>query len=119
MSSGLEEMGGVRWELLGCLALAWVVVYFSLWKSVRVTGKVRRAFPKKKTFLFKNPNLKFQVVYFTATVPYLLLSVFLVRSVTLPGAWEGLRFFLEPRWDKMAEPKVRVQTFVILLLQPA
>ncbi len=51
MSSGLEEMGGVRWELLGCLALAWVVVYFSLWKSVRVTGKVRRAFPKKNIFI--------------------------------------------------------------------
>ncbi len=82
-------------------------------------GKSETRFSQKKPFLFKNPNLNFQVVYFTATVPYLLLSVFLVRSVTLPGAWEGLRFFLEPRWDKMAEPKVRVQTFVILLLQPA
>ncbi len=42
MTSGLEDFGSVRGELLGYLALAWVAVYFCLWKSVRTTGKVRR-----------------------------------------------------------------------------
>ena len=47
-----------------------------------------------------------QVVYFTATVPYLLLFVFLWRAVTLPGAMEGIIYFLTPQWDKMWDAKV-------------
>ena len=87
MTAGIEDMGSIRWELLGLLVLAWIIVYFCIWKSVKATGKV---------------------VYFTATVPYVLLFVFLGRGLTLPGAMEGLRFFLEPKWEKMLEAKVWV-----------
>eukprot|EP00095_Tigriopus_kingsejongensis_P003138 maker-scaffold438_size171652-snap-gene-0.42 protein:Tk03138 transcript:maker-scaffold438_size171652-snap-gene-0.42-mRNA-1 annotation:"hypothetical protein DAPPUDRAFT_203278" len=87
MTDGIHNFGTIRWELLGLLVLAWIIVYFCLWKSVKATGKV---------------------VYFTATVPYVLLIVFLVRGLTLPGAWDGIRFFLEPQWEKMMEAKVWV-----------
>ncbi len=40
VTSGIEDMGHLRPELLGLLFLAWVIVYFCLWKSVRATGKV-------------------------------------------------------------------------------
>ena len=40
MTEGIHDMGGVRLELLGFLALAWVIVYFCLWKGVAATGKV-------------------------------------------------------------------------------
>lgn len=40
ISSGIDDVGGVRWELLGCLVLSWVLTYFCIWKGVRQTGKV-------------------------------------------------------------------------------
>ncbi len=52
-----------------------------------------------------------QVVYFTATIPYALLLVFLARSVTLPGAGDGVTFLLQPKWESMLRPKVRINTY--------
>ena len=40
MTGGVEDMGSIRLELLGFLVLAWVIVYFCLWKGVAATGKV-------------------------------------------------------------------------------
>ena len=85
MSDGIHNMGEIRLELFGFLALAWVIVYFCLWKGVATTGKV---------------------VYITATLPIILLFTFVIRGVTLPGAIQGLKFFFLPDWQKVCEPKV-------------
>lgn len=41
-SGGLYDVGGIRWQLLLCLFLIFTIVYFSLWKGVKTSGKVRR-----------------------------------------------------------------------------
>uniref|UniRef100_A0A670JJ52 Transporter n=1 Tax=Podarcis muralis TaxID=64176 RepID=A0A670JJ52_PODMU len=69
ISDGIEHLGGVRWELALCLLLAWIICYFCIWKGVKSTGKV---------------------VYFTATFPYLMLVVLLIRDLTRlsdPQVW--------------------------------
>ena len=40
ISSGIEDVGGLRWELVAYLALAWVTVYFVVWKGLHNSGKV-------------------------------------------------------------------------------
>lgn len=38
-----------------------------------------------------------QVVYFTASFPYLVLFIYLIRGVTLHGAVNGLKYMFTPK----------------------
>ncbi|KAL5012420.1 hypothetical protein ScPMuIL_010971 [Solemya velum] len=85
ITDGIEDMGSLRWELLICLAVAWILVFLCLCKGIKSSGKV---------------------VYVTATFPYVVLIILLIRGVTLPGAAEGIRFYLVPKWEKLLTFKV-------------
>ena len=39
-STGLNDLGGIKWELVGCLLLVFISVYFALWKGIKSAGKV-------------------------------------------------------------------------------
>ncbi|XP_045895556.1 sodium- and chloride-dependent GABA transporter 2-like [Micropterus dolomieu] len=39
ISGGIEEVGSLRWELVLCLILTWVICYFCVWKGIKSTGK--------------------------------------------------------------------------------
>ncbi|CAM4577605.1 unnamed protein product [Leuciscus chuanchicus] len=85
LSGGIEEIGKINWEILLCLFAMWIICYFCIWKGVKSTGKV---------------------VYFTATFPYVMLLVLLIRGLTLPGALQGVVFYLYPEPARLADPQV-------------
>ncbi|KAI1890207.1 hypothetical protein AGOR_G00171300 [Albula goreensis] len=85
LSSRMEDLSPVSWRLALCLLAIWVLCYFSVWKGVKSTGKV---------------------VYFTATFPFFTLLVLLVRGVTLPGADQGIIYYLKPNPTRLADPQV-------------
>ncbi|MGH0167380.1 UNVERIFIED_CONTAM: hypothetical protein FKN15_052117 [Acipenser sinensis] len=87
MSGGVDQPGQIRWELLGLLILAWIIVYLCIFKGIKSTGKV---------------------VYFTAIFPYFILIALFINNVQLPGAKDGILYFLTPRWDKLLEVQVWV-----------
>ena len=62
-----------------------------------------------------SPLLLPQVVYFTAVFPYVMLLVLLIRGVTLPGAWEGIKYYLYPDLKRVAVLEVEycIQTVCI------
>ncbi|XP_078466852.1 sodium- and chloride-dependent taurine transporter-like isoform X1 [Lampetra planeri] len=85
LSSGIQELGALKWDLTLCLFAVWVICFFCIWKGVKSTGKV---------------------VYFTATFPFAMLIVLLVRGVTLPGAADGIAFYLYPDLTRLTDPQV-------------
>lgn len=48
----------------------------------------------------------FQVVYVTATLPYLLLVVILIRGLTLPGSYDGIVYYITPDFERLKDGKV-------------
>uniref|UniRef100_A0A8C5SHH1 Solute carrier family 6 member 5 n=2 Tax=Sauria TaxID=32561 RepID=A0A8C5SHH1_LATLA len=85
ISAGIEYPGEIRWPLVLSLFLAWAIVYASLAKGIKTSGKV---------------------VYFTATFPYVVLIILLIRGVTLPGAGAGMWYFITPKWEKLIDAMV-------------
>uniref|UniRef100_A0A4W4G742 Transporter n=1 Tax=Electrophorus electricus TaxID=8005 RepID=A0A4W4G742_ELEEL len=85
VSDGIGNFGEVRLPILGCLAISWVVVFLCLIRGVKSSGKV---------------------VYFTATFPYVVLTILFVRGITLEGAISGIKYYLTPQWQKILDAKV-------------
>ncbi|XP_050452102.1 sodium- and chloride-dependent glycine transporter 1-like isoform X2 [Cataglyphis hispanica] len=85
ISSGIEETGSIRPFMAASLFLAWVIVFLCLSKGVQSSGKV---------------------VYFTALFPYVVLVALFVRGILLPGANEGILFYLTPDWKRLMSAKV-------------
>uniref|UniRef100_G3S071 Transporter n=1 Tax=Gorilla gorilla gorilla TaxID=9595 RepID=G3S071_GORGO len=84
-SHGIDDLGPPRWQLTACLVLVIVLLYFSLWKGVKTSGKV---------------------VWITATMPYVVLTALLLRGVTLPGAIDGIRAYLSVDFYRLCEASV-------------
>ena len=39
-TSGIDDLGSLRFELLGALVLGWILVYFIIWKGINESGYV-------------------------------------------------------------------------------
>ena len=81
-----------------------------IWKGntgLEVTFSKKKEFCKQKRssqlILF---YFSVQVVYFTATFPYVVLFILFIRGVTLPNAKEGIIYYLKPQWYRLKDPKV-------------
>ncbi|XP_043345055.1 sodium-dependent dopamine transporter isoform X1 [Cervus elaphus] len=90
-SQGIDDLGPPRWQLTSCLVLVIVLLYFSLWKGVKTSGKV---------------------VWITATMPYVVLFALLLRGITLPGAVDGIRAYLSVDFHRLCEASVWIDAAI-------
>ncbi|XP_056154175.1 sodium-dependent neutral amino acid transporter B(0)AT3-like isoform X2 [Lampris incognitus] len=81
----IEISGSLQWWMVICLATAWCVVYICFIRGIETIGKA---------------------VYVTVTFPYLVLTIFLVNALTLPGAADGLAYLFTPNWETLQKPQV-------------
>lgn len=82
MTDGIENVGGIQWELAACLAVVWVICFFCIWKGIKSTGRS---------------------AYIIALLPYISLTILLIRGITLPGYMKGLEFYLRPNFSKITD----------------
>ena len=47
-----------------------------------------------------------QVVYFSSIFPYVLLTILLIRGVTLEGASYGIEYYIRPDWSRLLDASV-------------
>lgn len=85
LSDGFNDMGYVKPSLALCVLCVFTMVYFSMWKGIKSSGKA---------------------VWITAIAPYIVLVILLVKGVSLPGASKGIEYYLKPQWDKLLETQV-------------
>nr|XP_055023034.1 solute carrier family 6 member 19a, tandem duplicate 1 isoform X2 [Misgurnus anguillicaudatus] len=82
-SAAIEDSGGLQWWLVLCLLCAWTVLYICCIRGIETTGKA---------------------VYITSTLPYVVLTIFLIRALTLKGSQNGIRFLFTPDVNELMKP---------------
>lgn len=90
LTSGHFDFGGIQLPIIIALVVSWILIVGAIWKGAKTVSKV---------------------VYVTVFVPWLLLIAFVIRGVTLPGAMDGLKFYLTPHFEKLLDPSVWVAAY--------
>jgi NSS family neurotransmitter:Na+ symporter len=85
VSDGPAEIGDVRLPILLGLVAVWVMIFLCIIKGARSVGKV---------------------VLVTVPLPWILLGILVIRGLTLPGAVDGIRFYLTPDFSVLKKPDV-------------
>ncbi|XP_062942127.1 sodium-dependent neutral amino acid transporter B(0)AT1 [Cynocephalus volans] len=83
ISRSISDSGSIQWWMLLCLICAWSVLYLCTIRGIETTGKA---------------------VYITSTLPYVVLTIFLIRGLTLKGSTRGIIFLFTPNVTELANP---------------
>jgi len=90
LTSGPGELGHISWPALLGLAATWALIYWIIKAGVLRVGKV---------------------VMITVPLPAFLLVLILIRGLTLPGAAEGLAYYLTPDFGALTNAKTWLQAY--------
>jgi NSS family neurotransmitter:Na+ symporter len=84
-SSGPGTLGPIQNHILIGLILTWIAITAILWKGINAVAKV---------------------VLVTVPLPVLCLVILAIRGLTLPGAIDGVTYYLQPDFSKLADARV-------------
>jgi len=78
-------IGGVSMPILLGLLAVWICIFLILYKGVKRIGKI---------------------VALTVPIPTILLIILTIRGLTLPGAMEGISYYLTPDFSRLGDVNV-------------
>jgi NSS family neurotransmitter:Na+ symporter len=85
ISSGPGAITKILPMLVVGALVSWICIYLAIFKGTKIVSKI---------------------VAWTVPLPVLIIIIFVARGLTLPGAFDGLAFYLKPEWSKLMEPRV-------------
>ena len=80
LSENLGNPGTLNWNIVGCLGISWILCWICVSRGVKSAGPA---------------------AWFLSVFPYIILTAMLIRAVTLPGAKNGLIFYLKPDFARL------------------
>ena len=93
LSDGMDDLGPIKWSLALCVFAVFVLVYFSLWKGVRSTGKVI-TFPLVSPHPVSNVSMGESSSCIIATSTFFLYIWLSIRVFDLIGLLNSFSGFL-------------------------
>ncbi|XP_056270946.1 sodium-dependent neutral amino acid transporter B(0)AT1-like [Pseudoliparis swirei] len=82
-SESIDEFGSPQWWIVLSLIAAWTVLFVCCIRGIETSGKA---------------------VYVTSTLPYVVLTIFLIRGLTLKGSIDGIKFLFTPDINELMNP---------------
>lgn len=79
------HFGGIRWPIFAGLVATWLAIWAIIKGGLGRVGKV---------------------LLYTVPLPVVLVLILFVRGLTLPGASEGLNYYLSPDWARLLDHRV-------------
>ncbi len=80
-----DNFGPLQGPMCLCLLLSWIIVCLILIKGLESLGKA---------------------AYVITLSPYVVLTILLIYSTTLPGAGDGISYLFTPDWSKLGDVQV-------------
>ena len=90
LSDGPGVLGAPVWSTLIALALIWVLLYLVMFRGAKVIGKLS---------------------VWLVLIPWVLLVVLIIRGITLPGAVDGLNYYLNPDFADLFKVEIWFAAF--------
>lgn len=90
LSGGPGEVGGIVLPVLIGFVISWALIYLIVWRGVDSVSAV---------------------VKWTATLPFAILAILVIRALTLEGAGAGLAAYLIPDWSALLSTKLWLAAF--------
>ena len=84
-SESIDETGEFVWQLIVDLIGSYVIVFLMVCRGIKLSGKL---------------------VWITAIFPYVVLLVLGIRGWMLPGAADGIKYYIIPDWSKLMDINV-------------
>ncbi|KAM9385721.1 sodium-dependent neutral amino acid transporter B(0)AT1-like [Pholidichthys leucotaenia] len=83
-TTDIDISGGMQWWIVVCLIAAWLLLFVCCVRGIETSGKA---------------------VYVTSTLPYVVLTIFLIRGLTLKGSVDGIKYLFTPDVDELINPQ--------------
>lgn len=85
LSANTNDIGSINLYTIAALAILWLSTFFILGKGIKWLSKI---------------------LLFTVPIPFIIIVILAIRSISLPGGVEGITYFLKPDFSKVFTVKV-------------